>query len=322
MTRRFALPVLIIAVLGAGGGWWHFSDRQPELPEPPARSPAPAVPVPRSLSGELRPVVAEALDTSSTIPWEQRLDLVRTLPADLAEIELEALLEALLKPRPAGVSASLHSSFLHEIATLLQKQPAALPRFAQALAVLVGDTGRDAVSRDYALQHLRQAWQRAGNRPALRETIAGDLREWIALDSSVSVSALLSLHLLGTAPLAMSRVTGMSAAGSTPPDNGSFGIPDSEITPLLAPLFSEKANTPNLSARLTAARIAGERRLADFRQPLLAQLTDPSEHALVRMAAANAIGKIGNPGDLAALAAFDPRDDRVAAAIRHALGPR
>ena len=278
--------------------------------------------MPQPAAGVLRQSVAEALNTSSAIPWEQRLDLVRKLPADLGRIELDALLEALVVQRPDGVSSSLHSSYLHEISSVLQGHPAVLLRFADALAVIARDPTRDEVSRDYALQHLRQAWQRAGNQPVLRQSIAGSLRDLVSLDPAVSVSALLSLHLLGTAPVAASPD---SATGPATPESGRFGVSDAEIAPLLGPLLSEKASPANLPARLTAARIVGERRLSALRQPLLALLNDPSEHALVRMAAANALGRIGDPGDLAALAALaalDPGDDRVATAIRHAVQSR
>lgn len=319
MTRRLALPVATIAIFAASASWWHLS-RRPVLPVTAvAVTPAPEAGVPLPPDGVLRPKVAEAIDTSSSISWEQRLDLVRKLPPDLGRIELDALIEALAVPRPDGVSSSLHSSYLHEIACALQAQPSVLPRFAEALAVIARDSARDDVSRDYALQHLRQAWQRAGNRSALQESITSNLRAFVSLDPAVSVSALLSLHLLGTAPLG---ATPAGTTGPATPSPGGFALSDAEITPLLAPLFSETATSANLPARLTVARIVGERRLATFRQPLLAQLNNPSEHAMVRMAAANALGRIGDPGDLAALAALDPDDDRVATAIRHVLHSR
>ena len=323
MKRRLALSLATIALLAAAASWWHLSRRPAGATTSAASSPASEAAVPQPPAGVLRPVVEKPVDTSSPISWEERLDLVRNLPSDLGRIELNALLDALVVPRPDGVSPSFHSSYLHEIACVLQGQPAVLPRFADALTDIAKDTARDEVSRDYALQHLRQAWQRAANQPALQDSISSNLRALVSRnDPAVSVSALLSLHLLGTAPVGESQV---GASGQASPASGRFEVSDDEIAPLLGPLLSEKANPANpanLSAKLTAARIVGERRLANFRQPLLASLNDHSEHALVRMAAANALGRIGDPGDIATLAALDPGDDRVAAAIRHALDAR
>jgi hypothetical protein len=320
MKRRLTLSLAAIALLAAAASWWHLSRRPAGATTSAASSPASEAAVPQPPAGVLRPVVEKAVDTSSPISWEERLDLVRNLPSDLGRIELNALLDALVVPRPDGVSPSFHSSYLHEIACVLQGQPAVLPRFADALTDIAKDTARDEVSRDYALQHLRQAWQRAANQPALRDSITGNLRALVSRnDPAVSVSALLSLHLLGTAPVGESQV---GASGQASPASGRFEVSADEIEPLLGPLLSEKANPANLSAKLTAARIVGERRLANFRQPLLALLNDHSEHAMVRMAAANALGRIGDPGDIVTLAALDPGDDRVAAAIRYALDAR
>lgn len=320
MKRRLGLSLAAIALLATAALWWHFNRRPTDAPTPSASSPSPAVAVPQPPAGVLRPVVEKAVDLSSPISWEARLDLVRNLPSDLGRIELDALLDALVVPRPDGVSSSLHSSYLHEIACVLQGQPAVLPRFADALTDIAKDTARDEVSRDYALQHLRQAWQRAAEQPGLKESIAGSLRGLVSRnDPAISVSALLSLHLLGTAPVVEGQADASRPASDVP---DRFGVSDDEIAPLLGPLLSEKANPARLSPKLTAARIIGERRLAIFRQPLFALLNDPTEHAMVRMAAANALGRIGDPGDLSTLASFDPDDDRVAAAIRHALQSR
>jgi hypothetical protein len=270
---------------------------------PPAPSP--------DTAGKLRSGVAAAINRGPDTAWERRLALVRGLPADLTADETSALLAALMEPRPPGVPAAVHSSYLHEIACRLQDQPAVRESFARALATLARDPRGDPTTRDYAIQHLRQVWQRADTQPALRESVAATFREFTDLDPAIAASALLSLHLLGTAPVA-----GSAAASSL------YAVPDEELGPLLAPVFAQPpGSAASIPARLTAARIAGERRLAAFRAPLMAQLTNPAEHAMVRMAAANALGKIADPADLATLAALTPDDDRVAAAIRHALPP-
>jgi hypothetical protein len=315
MLRR-PLIFAIAALLAAAGFTLHLT-----LNRPGSQSGAPAAPATRALpafvppspsadaAGKIRSDIVAAVTPAPDTSWDQRLALVRGLPADLGPDETSALLAALMEPRPAGVSAAIHSSYIHEIACRLQAQAEVRESFARALANLARDPASDPTTRDYAIQHLRQVWQRAGGEPALRDSVADTFRELCAADPAVSASALLSLHLLGTAPVSPTQAAASHHA-----------VPDAELDPLLAPIFSQTTNAANLPARLTANRIAGERRLAGFRAQLMEQLKNPSEHAMVRMAAANALGRIADPDDLATLAAYTADDDRIATAIGHALG--
>jgi hypothetical protein len=312
MLRR---PVIFatLALLAAVGLALHLTLNRPK--PPPVAPAAPALPafVPPAPSadaaGKLRPGVAAAITQAPGTAWEQRLALVRSLPADLGPDETSALLAALMEPCPPGGSAAVHSSYIHEIACRLQHQSAVRESFARALATLARDPRGDPTTRDYAIQHLRQVWDRADGDTVLRDSIVATFREFADLDPAIAASALLSLHLLVTAP-----APGAAAAASS-----HYAVPDAELDPLLSAVFSQTAATGKLPARLTACRIAGERRLAGFRAQLMAQLQDPAEHAMVRMAAANALGSIADPDDLARLAAYDPGDDRVATALTHAL---
>ncbi len=318
-TPRIIIVAAALALAAAGVVVWRTgfqpvtADNASSLSSPSSALPAFSPPAPSpDTAGKLRSGVAAAINRRPDTAWERRLALVRGLPADLTPDETSALLAALMEPCPPGVSAAVHSSYLHEIACRLQGQAAVRESFARALATLARDPRGDPTTRDYAIQHLRQVWQRADAQPALRESVAATFREFADLDPAIAASALLSLHLLGTAP-----VSGTAATASS-----HHALPDEELDPLLAPVFAQPpGSAASIPARLTAARIAGERRLAAFRAPLMAQLTNPAEHAMVRMAAANALGKIADPADLATLAAYTPGDDRVAAAIRHALPP-
>ena len=320
MNRRAVIACAIAIALLAAALFWRFPGNHPATP--PAAVPALAAfvapPASRDPGIGLRPALRDAIGFQPDLSWEQRIHLIRQLPADLGEAETAALLAALMERRPPGVSTALHSSYFHEIASRLQDQPTVRETFARALATLVRDTRRDATTRDYAIQHLRQIWDHASDTPAIQTAIVTTFREFASLDPAIATSALLSLHLLSTARLA--PITGVPATPSAPPPG--FALPDADLAPLLIPIFAQATAADNIPARLTANRIAAERRLADFRQPLLAQLTNPAEHALVRMAAANALGRIANPDDLATLAAYTPDDDRVATAVAHALRSR
>ncbi|MCF7734676.1 MAG: hypothetical protein K9N23_23535 [Akkermansiaceae bacterium] len=308
IRRRTTILVSAAALLGAAALWWHHAGRR-AAPAPPV---APAASVLRSIAAptlpadaaaELRPAVAKAVVEVPAGGWNERLDRVRQLPDDLSSGEIESLLAALMEPRPAGVSAVIHSTCVHEVACILQRQPAARQRFAEALATIARDPHRDPVTRDYAIQHLRQVWDNAGETPALREAVTNTFREFVGLDPTVSTPALLSLHLLA----------------SDSPENAGCRLADDEFPALRAPVFAPATTIENLPPPHTAVLTVDERRLQDYRQTLLDQVANRSEHALLRMAAANALGRIARAEDLAALAALDPGDGRVATAIQHAL---
>jgi hypothetical protein len=274
----------------------------------------------------LRPELLEALGLGEASPWNRRFDLIRGLPGDLTAVETDALLVAMMEECPRDLYPAVHSSYMHEIACILQQHGEIRDRFTQVLATLARDTGRDQGTRDYAVQHLCQVWNRATDDPALRTAVVEIFREFAALDSVVSIPALLALHLLGSQSgylTSDARHPGGSETDSSTSRSrnspASFYTPDSDLIPLVQPVIAGTTFSDNIPLRLTAVRIAGERRMAVFRKPLLATLKDNAEHALVRMATANALGKIADPADLKTLATLDPGDTRVAAAIRHAV---
>jgi len=341
MNRRHLLVSLgtllaALAVVAAAAILFRHRAAPPAPPaaKAPAVAPAPVPalglitvpPPPAAPEKLLRPQLLEALGFGAASPWNRRLDLIRGLPADLTAVETDTLLAALMESCPTTLYPAVHSTYMHEIACILQPRDGVRGRFAQALATLARDPRRDDSTRDYAIQHLRQVWSRAGGDPALRDSVVATFRELTTLDPVVATPALLSLHLLGSPSEDVSLHGGQPAADRAAPIAArsgnplpSYHIPDSELIPLLQPVFAATTSAASIPARLTAARIAGERRMTAFRAPLLAAVKDPSEHALVRMAAANALGKIADPADLKTLATLDPGDARVAAALRHAV---
>lgn len=275
---------------------------------------------------QLRPALVEALGYSTGISWSQRIDHIRSLPKELNNDEIDALLTAMIEKCPAKISPIIHATYMHEIACLLQRREDVRARFAQALASLAQDTQQDDTTRDYAVQHLRQVWSRASGDPALRGSIVSTFRDFTTLDPVLATSGILSLHLLGTDPMTYQDGVDQDSAlspDSAPPatsDTGiAFAVPDADLIPFLESVFSSTTAKADVPARLTAVRIAGERRLTTFRKSLLEILKNPSEHTLVRMAAANAIGEIADPADLEGLASFDSKDPRVQAALLQAL---
>lgn len=260
----------------------------------------------------LRPQIAEALGLSATSPGARRIEILRDFKSSLSEPEHEALLAALMEPRPPGVSEGWFSEYFHSIASLMQSQEGDRQMFARVLATVVRDPSRDGVVRDYAIQHLRQVWDRTDRDGELRSSIEATFRELCSADSGVSPSALLSLHLLGTP----AGVDGPELSTASP---RSYAVDDAELEPLVLGILQQAPSASAISARMTACRVAGDRGLNAAGSHLLEIARNHSEHALVRMAAVNAIRRIGNSPDLASLAALEPGDQRVAYAIRSAL---
>lgn len=314
MSRRRLIACCVFAAAAVAAVLLVVRPRPGTPPAPSlvlALAPLPASPRPAQADPKIRPEIVEALGFTAA-PWERRLDLLRRLPGNLKEVELDALLVAMMQPLPAASSTAVYSTYIHEIASVLEREGGIRERLARGLATLARDVTRDEATRDYAIQHLRQVWHRAGDDAPLRTAIASTFREFTRLDPVLSTGALLSLHLLG------STTEGhRPAVGSTPQDSDQ--LPDAEFASLLDPIFAGKTTANNLPARLTALRIVGERRLPAYRAAMLTILRDRSDHALVRMAAAHALGKIANPDDLQSLAALDAGDPRVATAVQLAL---
>lgn len=302
--------VLVVAA------WFLF--RADPQPNPPASGPVPLADLQAPAVGEnaahvLRPELAGALGLREPLPDDQRLDLLRALSNDLTESECDALLAALLERRLPSIPAGWHSEYVHEISIVLQRQRDVGERFARALATISRDTRRDEVVRDYAIQHLRQLWDRSGEREDLRTSIEATFRELVAADPVVSPSALLSLHLLGTPAGAERRITGQDKP------HAGFKLADSELDPLVISILGAPPAADSVRSRMTACRVAADRRLQPCRNSLREIAASSAEHALVRMAAVNALGKIGHPDDLSELAAIKTTDPRVSHAISSAL---
>lgn len=313
MIRRRLLFVLLALGMGGVIVATLLVSRRPA----PHSDAAPKVPAlgefsipnsPAYSASHLRPEVTEAVDMSGASSWSRRTDLIRKLPfAKLNADEVEALLFAMVQRCPAGLSPGVHSTYMHEIACILEKREDASKRLAVALAALARDTQRDDSIRDYAIQHLREVWRRAVADSALRASIVSTFHEFAGLDPYIATPSLLSLHLLG------------NAAENSTADAAHFHFPDVELIPFLNRIFAEKTTAKNIPSRLTAVRIVAERRIAAFRESLFKILKDDNEMALVRMASANAIGRIANPEDIQILSSLKPADVRVASALNAVL---
>lgn len=277
---------------------------------------------PESVATEMqvRPEIKEALGLTGAAPGGRRNDLLRSLGSDLSLDECEALLRELLNRRSATVPAGWYSEYFHEIASVLQEQKDVADEFVRALATVARENQRDEVIRDYAIQHLRQAWERS--EPEVKPAIESTFREFAKSgDPVVAGPSLLSLHLLGTPENRRSIARqGASAiiAGEDRDSRARFG--DDAIVPLVAEILSRPATSDATVERLAAIRIAGDRRLGNRREDLRRIAADSgNEHAVVRMAAIAGVARFGDVSDKPFLESLDGEDPRIAGAVKHAL---
>jgi hypothetical protein len=254
----------------------------------------------------VRPALAEALALEKDAPSLRRTEILRGTGGGLTDPEIDLLVAALLAANPPSEAAGSGSTWFNEAANLLHRQPESHGRLARALATVAGDPARDPTLRDYALQHLRIVWNDSAGDETLRDSIRESLRRLASADKSVATAALLSLHLLGD-------------TAANPGQPVARALSDSEIAPLARPLLGGPAGSRPADERMTAARIAGDRKLTVLRPDLARVAADSAEHTLARITAINAIGRIGDPSDRSLLLSLATSDLSLADAARQAL---
>jgi hypothetical protein len=305
-SGRWLIPAGCAALAAAGLLIW-FVVRRPAPPPPAVDLPlilAPLLPGPPGddPAGGLRPELREILGFVPGTGPDRRLELLRNCVAGLSAPECEALLAALAQRREPATDAGWHAEYVHLVSLILQQHPKVADRFARVLAAVAADASRDEVVRDYAMQHLRQVWDRADRRPELRDRIVGTFRHVGAADPVLGASAVLSLHLLGW-------------------ESGQPAVPTGELTPLIGQALAAPAAPERLRLRMSCLRVAADRGVVGVLPAIRRIAADSSgEHALARMSVIAALGRLGEPADRALLQALaTSRDLRIAGSVRHAL---
>jgi hypothetical protein len=263
-------------------------------------------------TGNLGPLVRDVVDADGRVPQGLRMAAVGKLPPELSVSEQDALLAVLEHPRGTNETAGRHSEFFHELALKLGGIDALRERFARVLATVARDDQQDGVVRDYALQHLRQVWERSDD--PLRKSIEATFSQISSTGSELSASALLSLHLLGTGD----RRTAISQ--SEPAGARTWEVPSEKLDPVVKGILARQPTARGIPDRMTALRIAGDRRLADRRDDLKRiAAARGGEHRLVRMAAIAAIARFADPADIPFFKSVGKSDPEVASAVTLAL---
>ena len=309
--RRHVLTWFAAGAFALALVWWgsrHSDDgtTEPGQAEPLADTEIkPRTGVPERIEKSMRRELAVALGYVGEAPAAERVRQLMGLRKVLTPDESNELLRFLLSTGGDAVSSGEGSTLFHEVANQLQRQSVDLRVFAEVLATVARDDKRPEVYRDYALQHLRRVWSSSSADGELQGSITATFQEIARHPGILQASALLSLHLIDP--------RGRIGAGA--------GELRDEVGRILS-VSGATNGTDSIRLKMAAARIAGERHMDDQRDALLRISSAEGEHALVRMSAVSALGRIADASDLQALASLSPADERVATAIRHATSPK
>jgi hypothetical protein len=236
---------------------------------------------------------------------EARAAAIKALPDDLSAAELDMLLRFLIEYRASTVAEGAHAFFFHELCNKLHHFSKIRPTYAAALYQVAGDDKHDPITRDYAIQHLRRVWEKSPGDLPLRQSLQASFWQLAAGEPATAASAMLSLHNLGieTSPNA---------------DYSQAAVPTADFQPFLDTILRQAPTATSIPQRLTAVRIAGDRRIASAVDLLVTIVENNAEHTLVRTSAINALRKLGMKEQLATLAAHHSTEPRLSTAFAYA----
>lgn len=312
MSRVFFHTVVFVTVVGL----CTLGVKMLSGPKPKGTSNEPLKPLtlkPVDLSKHsIRAEIRQALGVAPEIEMEQRIEILHSFDDVPTGPECEAMLFVALQPRKNTFS-SVHSTYVHEIFTLVQRQTGVAEKFARVLATLALDSKRDGVIRDYSLQHLRNLWARKTTKIPLRRSIQVTFTRLATSDDTLAASALLSLHVLGD-------VNQTVTDGTHHKKTWIPGVSDEELRPLLERVFDSPGESESVGLRLAALRVVKERELKVFLPEIRKMASgQQTEQVLVRMSAVSTLANIGADEDRKILTAMKTEDPMVRAAINKSI---
>ena len=229
---------------------------------------------------------------------------LRGLPAELTPEQFDTLRDAIAVPfEPSMPCKPLEFNGLRNAAAeFLLQQPDFPPDLLLDFAVMHEDSAQDPVWRDYCLQMLVTGWQNLAGRGGEESGEARALSVRM-LEGAAGTRA----HTWpGTALLGLRLIS----------DSDPAAFPPETLDRLILDVVTDRSSSE--SARLTALRLAGERRLAEAGAAAEALALDPAAAPMLRLCAAATLGDLGTGrGVLAVLAAG--HDPMLSAAAARAL---
>ena len=209
---------------------------------------------------------------------------LRGLPAELTPEQFDTLRDAIAVPfEPSMPCKPLEFNGLRNAAAeFLLQQPDFPPDLLLDFAVMHEDSAQDPVWRDYCLQMLVTGWQNLAGRGGEE---SGEARA-LAVRRLEGAACARGNAWPGTALLGL-RLVSQSAPTAFPPEKTDRLI--------LGALYDRSASE---AARVTALRLAGERRLTEARAMAEELARDAASTPMLRLCAVASLGDLGTCRDL------------------------
>lgn len=229
-------------------------------------TPGSAAVAPGTVPESVRPIVA-AVPTATIA---ERIKSIHALPADLTAKEIQAFYVYLLAPAQSSAQDRQQENWLRNDMMDKLVEGRELPAgLAGVLVSIYQDPAQDIVMRDYAIQHMNPAYERASSdeKAILQQTL------WQAVEQTES-------SIAGTALLALRDLA---------QDHSEF---DPNKLGEVALKLAGDDRTGELS-RITALQICGRMGINQA-APLMLQLAQKTGSVPLKIAAIAALGDVGN----------------------------
>lgn len=253
------------------------------------------------------PSAASLSQPTNAIPGQalylRQMDALRALPAQLDPTQIEALRDLLALPfdDAYGLDPLAFNGIKNGAADLLLRQEHFPPDLAYDFAAMFDDSAYDEVWRDYCLQMLADCHHKLTHREGAESLAA----RAVALDT-LRGAARLRIHTWpGTALLGLDAIA-RSKTGD---------VTDTEVDEIASALALDHGVSE--AGRITALRIAGERRLPGVAE-IARDLAQTARTETLRAAAIATLGDLGAASDLELLESLSAERDPFLAQIAHA----
>ena len=301
--KRIFLTGFGIAVLGLALAWWIAS---PSITGKSDRGASPSVRSkgdgwsldsfwPWATPKSIKSIIAR----SKEVHFQTRLAAVHALKNDLNQKELDAIYEFLQDNEiPEGISRAHVRALKNDILTVLRHQTAPPADLVPLMFRLHKDSDQDIVVRDYALQHLSAAYEKAPEEQ--KKQIQKAL--WAALEenqSSIAGTSLLALDRLSrtNADFEMQKFNQAALKLANDPTSGELAritalqvCARNQLKEVLPLAFELAQNGPSAPLRISAIAALGE--LGEARHKRLLQQLAQDQNQRLRPAAQSALARL------------------------------
>lgn len=215
---------------------------------------------------------------SSATNYTGCVSALRGLPAALTPAQFETLRDAIAVPFSPGMSCTPleFNGLRNAAAEFLLQQPDFPPDLLLDFAGMHDDPAQDPVWRDYCLQMLVTGWQNLEGRGGME----ADEARGLAVKKLLAATGSRSHTWPGTALLGLRLVS----------ESDSAAFPSETLDRMILDVAADRSASE--AARVTALRLAGERRLAEARGVAEELARSPAATPMLRVCAVATLGDL------------------------------